>query len=137
MPDPIRKQVLDKAATATLGDRARAYGTPTPNMTCAGKLKTIYQLYAGDKYSLAHDEAIELLLTKIGRIATGEKGHLDNYVDGAAYFAIAAECQSEIDALDKANADQYELPLEGKKVQDINAAEFKRVKPLPFPKKKV
>lgn len=90
----IRGLVLQTAIDATNHQRNSAYGDPTINLQCAGELKAIYAKYAGDKYCEGHDEAIELLLTKIGRIACGAPGHDDTYVDAAAYAAIAAECQT-------------------------------------------
>lgn len=90
-----RGEVLDTAKNLTTGDRNRAYGDPSINLTCAGELKQIYQTYAQNKYSLAHDEAIEQLLTKIARIATGNF-KTDNYVDASAYAAIACEVEAKI-----------------------------------------
>lgn len=43
--------------------------------------------------SPAHNAAIVQVLTKITRIAVGTF-HRDNYVDAAAYLAIAAECET-------------------------------------------
>lgn len=36
-------------------------------------------------------EALELIATKIGRILTGDPGHLDHWQDGAGYFNKGAE----------------------------------------------
>lgn len=38
-----------------------------------------------------HKEALELIATKIGRILTGDPGHLDHWQDGAGYFNKGAE----------------------------------------------
>lgn len=94
-PMPLRGAILLQALEATTKARNVTYGDPSVNLQCAGELKAIYTKYAGDKYCEAHDEAIEMVLTKIGRIATGQPGHDDTYIDAAAYVAIASECQTK------------------------------------------
>ena len=90
---PFRAVVLEKAIACTLGDRQDAYGPPSDALFLAAEFIRLYKQSAGTKYCAAHDEAIALALLKLARIACGAVGHNDNYVDGAAYFAIAAECQ--------------------------------------------
>ncbi len=90
---PFRAVVLEKAIACTLGDRQDAYGPPFDSLFLAAEFIRLYKSKAGDKYCAAHDEAIGLACLKLARIACGSVGHNDNYVDGAAYFAIAAECQ--------------------------------------------
>ena len=89
----IRLQVLETAADLTGNRRNVSYGEPIINLTCATELKRIYREYVGHKYSPQHDDAMEAVLAKVARIATGQPGHTDNYVDLAAYAAIAAEVQ--------------------------------------------
>ena len=89
-----RGRVLSQASACTLQDRNANYGEPHHNLSCLAELKAVYKKYAGSKFSATHDTAIEHVLGKIARIAAGSgKLHLDNYIDGAAYLAIAAECQ--------------------------------------------
>lgn len=90
---PFRAVILDKAINCTLGDRQDAYGSPSGALHLAAEFIRLYKASAKIKYCAAHDEAVALLLLKLARIACGAVGHNDNYVDGAAYFAIAAECQ--------------------------------------------
>lgn len=90
---PFRAVVLEKAISCTLGDRQDTYGPPSDALFLAAEFIRLYKQSAKDKYCAAHDEAINLALLKLARIACGAIGHTDNYVDGAAYFAIAAECQ--------------------------------------------
>lgn len=92
---PVRARILNAALQATTGDRNRSYGSSGPNLTAAAELADVYRRYAHGKYCKAHDQAVYLLLHKLARIACGATGHADNYIDGAAYFAIAAECQQE------------------------------------------
>lgn len=93
MTKPVREQVLQAAMDATLGSRNKSYGAPTPNLQLANNLIAAVHPFLKDKYSPAHNQAIYLALHKLARIACGAVGHTDNYVDAAAYFAIAAECQ--------------------------------------------
>ena len=90
---PHRAEVLQQALDAAMKSRNSTYGAPYPNLSLAAELKQAYNAAANGKYSPAHDDAIHAVLSKIARIATGATGHTDNYVDGAAYMAIAAECQ--------------------------------------------
>ncbi len=85
--------ILETAADLTGNRRNATYGEPITNLSCATELKRIYREYAGHKYCPQHDDAIESVLGKIARVATGQPGHTDNYVDIAAYSAIAAEVQ--------------------------------------------
>lgn len=50
-------------------------------------------------------EALELIATKIGRILTGDPGHLDHWQDGAGYFNKGAE----VCAAYKENKDAWKL----------------------------
>lgn len=90
---PFRAVVLDQAIACTLGNRQETYGPPSDALFLAAEFIRLYKQSAGTKYCAAHDEAIALACLKLARIACGAVGHTDNYVDGAAYFAIAAECQ--------------------------------------------
>ena len=94
-----RKDILEKATNATCNDRNTTYGEPYDNLGCLVELKAVYDKYAKGKYSPVHDEAIGHVLGKIARIAVGKPGHTDNYIDGAAYLAIAGECQEIHDQL--------------------------------------
>lgn len=90
-----REEVLSEAIHLTTGDRNQAYGRPYNNLALQGRLWELYKMTAGEKYNSAHDAAMQLILAKIARIACGEPGRRDNYVDGAAYFGIAYECYLE------------------------------------------
>ena len=92
---PFRGVILQKAMNCTLGDRQDAYGPPSNALFLAAEMLRLYKYFAKEKYCAAHDQSISLAILKLARIACGAVGHNDNYVDGAAYFAIAAECQHE------------------------------------------
>jgi hypothetical protein len=86
-----RLQILETAATLTGGDRNKTYGEPKANLTLYAELCQAY-LGGRDVTKLTPtDGAILMTLAKISRIAVNPR-HMDNYVDGAAYMAIAGEC---------------------------------------------
>lgn len=90
MTESIRVQILHEGAQLTSGDRDAEYGPPAINMAAAGELKAVFRKHLCRDMSLAELEAIEMALTKLGRIATG-KPKRDTYVDAATYIAIAGE----------------------------------------------
>ena len=63
---------------------------PAVNMAASGALKAAFREHMVRDISLAELEAIDMALTKLGRLATG-KAKRDTYVDCAAYIAIAGE----------------------------------------------
>lgn len=94
--ETIRGQILDTAKKLTTGDRDKSYGPPIDNLTTYANLCTAYIFGKGgnenDLLALdAVDGAVLMVLAKVSRIAAN-RGHKDNYVDGAAYMAIAGEC---------------------------------------------
>lgn len=86
-----RNEILTAANQLTHHDRLAIYGDPLVGMRCAAQLKEVYRKYSNTR-SPEHDEAMARVFEKIARIATGDY-HRDNYVDGAAYLAIAGECE--------------------------------------------
>jgi hypothetical protein len=95
MTEPLRVQMLHEGAKLTCGDRDVEYGKPSVNMAAAGALKAAFRAHLNREISPAELEAIDLALTKIGRMATGKKPKRDTYVDGAVYLAIAGEIALE------------------------------------------
>lgn len=100
--EPTRVRMLNRAKELTGGDRNRAYGPPFDNLTdCAN----LWNAYINSKWSViattqdgweiklkAEDVAWLMTMTKMARsFQTGY--HDDNYVDAAAYSAIAGECR--------------------------------------------
>lgn len=93
-----RSNILQAGLNLTNGTRNEAYGDPHPNLTTFAHLVNVYLKglgWTGPKLD-ATDGSIIMALAKISRVAVN-KGHNDNYVDGAVYMAIAGEC-AEIDA---------------------------------------
>lgn len=85
-----RKDILETAIKATCSERDATYGEPGVNLACAMELKAVFDRYSRGSGGLAHREAIHMVLTKLSRIACGVFKE-DNYVDAAAYCAIAGQ----------------------------------------------
>ncbi len=88
---PRRVQILNEGATLTNGDRDKEYGPPGVNLAAAGELKAVFRKHLCREISAGELEAIDQVLTKVGRVATGQQPKRDTYVEGATYFAIAGE----------------------------------------------
>jgi len=87
-----RQGILETASNLTSGDRNKSYGEPIENMTAFADLCEVYFRSCRSTDALdAVDGAVIMALSKIARIGMS-RGHVDNYVDGAAYMAIAGEC---------------------------------------------
>lgn len=99
----IRGDILRTAADLTEGDRNAAYGDPQTNLGCQGALEAIITSSLRDNgkfYSLplrtkeALSGTLSQIAGKLARIVCGDPLRHDNFVDGAAYFAIAGEVAS-------------------------------------------
>ena len=101
-PKSTREQMLNTAKALTCGDRNKSYGPPHDNLSdCAwlweAYLNTNQRCFRqgddGWKVKLtSEDVAWMMVLTKMTR--SFQSGfHFDNYVDAAAYAAIAGECR--------------------------------------------
>ncbi len=88
---PVRVTILHEGAELTNGSRDAEYGPPSLNMAAAGELKQVFRKHLNRNITPGELEAVELALTKLGRIATGAKPKRDTYVDCATYIAIAGE----------------------------------------------
>lgn len=89
-PAPERVLILAEGARLTNGERNVQYGPPAVNLAASAALKQVMREHMVRDISPAELEALDMVLAKIGRIITGSVKR-DNYVDGAAYFAIAGE----------------------------------------------
>lgn len=91
-----RERLLHEAASLTGGDRNKAYGPPHKNLTdMAGMVAAYLKMRHGVDLPLtSEDMAWIMVMAKISRTAFALKD--DNYVDAAAYAAIAGECRSII-----------------------------------------
>lgn len=107
-PTSIREDIFAFAADAVDVKGNLFYGDPLNNFSAAAELKKIFwKWFAGaikgsispdnrekflGRYT-AHGHAIDMILTKLARIATCPTASVveDCYIDGAAYFALARE----------------------------------------------
>jgi hypothetical protein len=76
-------------ARAIIQDRGMDYGHPTDNMSRTARLWSAYLEMPIEDYQVA----MCLALVKIAR--SMESGKVDNFVDGAAYFAISGQLRTE------------------------------------------
>lgn len=89
---PTRQRILEAAIRHTVGERDLEYGPPSINLACAGELKAVFDRYNEGRGGPAFIEAMYMVLTKVGRVATSPGApKADTFEDGAAYFAIAGE----------------------------------------------
>lgn len=109
---PERVLALEEASRLTNGDRNADYGPPVVNLAASGELKDTMRRHMVRDISTAELEALDMVLTKIGRIITGPKPKRDNYVDGAAYMAIAWEAvkheMDQFEAMGRAPDEHFE-----------------------------
>lgn len=122
-----REQILETALNLTCGDRNTSYGDPRDNLALAGALKDVFYKRAQRVLAPGEREAVDLIFTKLSRIAIGQSIHRDNYIDGAAYFAIAYEC-----AIDQREKDKGWLKSQVEQFQDSSRPESGRVEPQDF-----
>ena len=91
--DPKRIQILKRAAEVTGSERQDSYGPVKDNLT---NIAEFWQTYLTQRNGTpvmveAEDVAWMMVLLKSARSFAGGY-HEDNYVDAAAYAAIAGEC---------------------------------------------
>ena len=77
-----------------LGKRAEQYGTFMRNADIAIKLKqVIHNAMVREDTQLYPDQlqALDMIVTKIGRILTGNPSHLDSWIDIAGYAKLVSD----------------------------------------------
>ena len=84
-----REDCLKEAKKCICGDRDRDYGNPNGSFELIGKLWGDYMnIQISPK-----DVAIMMALLKVARCKYSDK--IDSFIDGAGYFACAAEVATE------------------------------------------
>lgn len=86
MSENIKQTILNVAAK-TIADRGPQYGNTHDSMS---HIANLWSDYMG-VHVTPFDVANMMSLLKISRSKTGNPRNMDNYVDNAAYSAIAAE----------------------------------------------
>lgn len=101
LPEPMaksfREEVLLTARDLTCGDRNDAYNDPRVNMMAFEELlewANKWQRHNLDASAAGcgHDAAMTMVYAKLARIVVGV-AKADNYIDAAAYLAMAWECE--------------------------------------------
>lgn len=87
---PIRGQILATASGLTCGDRNKQYGDPLENHQDIANFWTSYLHDRPAGPITPKDVAVMMALVKVARCKMPNP-HRDNYVDAAAYLAIAGE----------------------------------------------
>jgi hypothetical protein len=82
----LRGDILKEASRLTHGDRNKNYGDPLTNHQ---RIAALWSVYLEVEITPAQ-AAIMLALVKVARLIESPD-HLDSFIDGAAYFAIAGE----------------------------------------------
>jgi len=86
-----RGEILDEAKRLTHGDRNKNYGKPLTNHQ---RIAGLWSVFLETEITPAQ-AAMCLALVKVARLIE-TPDHLDSFIDGAAYFSIAGEFESEI-----------------------------------------
>jgi hypothetical protein len=81
--------ILEQAKTLTNTDRQQSYGTPLSNFT---RIANFWSSYLEIDIT-PEQAAMCMALVKVSRSMQSKE--VDNYIDGAAYFAIAGELSNE------------------------------------------
>jgi transposase len=95
-PTPEPAPVVDKPEQIEkiLNKRAEQYGTFMRNADIAIKLKqVIHNAMVREDTQLYPDQlqALDMIVTKIGRILTGNPSHLDSWIDIAGYAKLVSD----------------------------------------------
>lgn len=92
-----REAVLAQASILTAGDRNAAYNDPKINMQAMLELQEWFERWRKHPSvntvasAGGHNAAMTMVFAKLARIVVGAP-KADNYVDAAAYLAMAWEC---------------------------------------------
>jgi hypothetical protein len=89
-PEPVAEEQIEKI----LDKRAEQYGTFLRNADIAIKLKqVIHNAMVREDTQLYPDQlqALDMIVTKIGRILTGNPSHLDSWIDIAGYAKLVSD----------------------------------------------
>ena len=101
----VREQILATAQGLIGGERELAYGNPLRQLGFSRRLKAMFWdewvVNAARSVSPAEWEAIDMILTKLSRLACGPAPGRDTYIDIAGYAAIAGEASAAAERLEE------------------------------------
>ena len=90
--DPKRIQILKRAAEVTGGERQESYGPVEDNLTNIAEFWQVYLTQRNGALVMVGPEDVAWMMTMLKAARALGGYHEDNYVDAAAYAAIAGEC---------------------------------------------
>lgn len=90
--DPKRIQILKRAAEVTGGERQDSYGPVKNNLSNIADLWQVYLTQRNGALVMVGPEDVAWMMTMLKAARSLAGYHEDNYVDAAAYAAIAGEC---------------------------------------------
>lgn len=90
--DPKRIQILKRAAEVTGGERQDSYGPVKNNLTNIAEFWQVYLTQRNGALVMVGPEDVAWMMTMLKAARSLGGYHEDNYVDAAAYAAIAGEC---------------------------------------------
>ena len=91
--DPKRIQILKRAAEVTGGERQDSYGPVKDNLSNIAEFWQVYLTQRNGTLVIVEAQDVAWMMTMLKAARSMGRGyHEDNYVDAAAYAAIAGEC---------------------------------------------
>ena len=90
--DPKRIQILKRAAEVTGSERQDSYGPVKDNLTNIAEFWQTYLTQRNGTPVMVEAEDVAWMMTMLKAARSMAGYHEDNYVDAAAYAAIAGEC---------------------------------------------
>lgn len=90
--DPKRIEILKRAVEVTGGERQDSYGPVKDNLTNIADLWQVYLTQRNNRLVKVEAEDVAWMMTLLKAARSMAGYHEDNYIDAAAYAAIAGEC---------------------------------------------
>ena len=90
--DPKRIEILKRAVEVTGGERQDSYGPVKDNLSNIAAYWTVYLTQRNGSLVEVDAEDVAWMMTMLKAARSMAGYHEDNYVDAAAYAAIAGEC---------------------------------------------
>lgn len=116
-----RKEILETALELTTGDRNKSYGDPYDTHQ---RIANFWKEILGCEVT-ASQVALCMVGVKLARLVE-TPNHLDSFVDGAAYMAIAGEVYKEKNdehtKTDSPEVNEVQFKISGLSLQEANEA---------------
>jgi len=89
------EDILNEAAAVM---NARASQRDVPKERSMARIVTTFNALTGKQLS-EHDGWMFMVVLKLARASNGKKVNIDDYLDGAAYIALAGECAQDAEKI--------------------------------------